>query len=108
MHTLPLIILFIGGLVLTAGDILFKFWVEKSGTYFSNLYVIGILLYLIGSMFLVQSYKYDINIVAAGIIQVLFNTIILVVVSYFYFHESLTTLQVVGVILGIISIYLIK
>lgn len=108
MYQLPLIILFIGGIILTAGDILFKFWVEKSGTYFSNLYIVGILLYLIGSMFLVQSYKYDINIVSAGIIQVLFNTIILVVVSYFYFHENLTALQVAGVILGVISIYLIK
>lgn len=108
MNTLPLIILFVGGLVLTAGDILFKFWVEKSGAYFSHLYIVGILLYLIGSMFLVQSYKYDMNIVAAGIIQVLFNTIILVLVSYFYFHENLTALQVAGVVLGIISIYLIK
>lgn len=59
-------------------------------------------------MFLVQSYKYDMNIVSAGIIQVLFNTIILVIVSYFYFNESLTTLQVVGVVLGIVSIYLIR
>lgn len=108
MNVLPLIILFIGGIVLTAGDILFKFWVEKNGSYFSHLYIVGILLYLIGSMFLVQSYKYDMNIVAAGIIQVLFNTIILVLVTYFYFHEDLTSLQVAGVILGIISIYLIK
>jgi drug/metabolite transporter (DMT)-like permease len=103
-----LLILFIGGAVLTAGDILFKFWVEKNGVYFSGLYTLGIFLYLIGSMFLVQSYKYNMNIVAAGIIQVLFNTIILVVVSYFYFNETLTATQVVGVVLGIISIYLIK
>ena len=52
--------------------------------------------------------KYDMNIVSAGIIQVLFNTIILVMVFYFYFHENLTALQVTGVILGVISIYLIK
>lgn len=108
MHVVPLIILFIGGLILTAGDVLFKFWVEKNGAYLSNLYVVGILLYLVGSMFLVQSYKYDMNIVSAGIIQVLFNTIILVLVSYFYFNENLTLLQVIGVILGVVSIYLIK
>lgn len=108
MSSLPLIILFIGGIILTLGDIIFKFWVEKSGTYLSSMYILGIFLYLLGSMFLVESYKYDMNIVAAGIIQVLFNTIILVLVSYFYFHENLTLLQVAGVILGIISIYLIK
>lgn len=108
MHTTALLILFVGGVVLTAGDIVFKFWVEKNGTYMSLLYSVGILLYLIGSLFLVQSYKHDMNIVAAGIIQVLFNTIVLVLVSYFYFNETLTSVQVVGVILGIISIYLIK
>lgn len=108
MHTTALLILFIGGVVLTAGDIVFKFWVERHGSYMSLLYSVGILLYLIGSLFLVQSYKHDMNIVAAGIIQVLFNTIVLVLVSHFYFNETLTSIQVAGVILGIISIYLIK
>jgi drug/metabolite transporter (DMT)-like permease len=58
-------------------------------------------------MLLVESYKHDINIVSAGIIQILFNTIILVVFTYFYFHEPLTVVQIIGLVLGLISIYLI-
>ncbi len=107
MHLIPLTILFIGGLILTLGDLIFKNWVEK-GALYSASYVIGILLYLLGSMALVESYKYDINIVAAGIIQVLFNTIILVIFTYFYFNEPLTLSQIVGILLGVISIYLLK
>lgn len=108
MQSIGLAVLFVGGIILTAGDIVFKYWVEKHASMTSWLYAAGILLYLVGSMFLVESYKHNMNIVAAGIIQVLFNTIILVLVSYFYYNETLTGTQVIGVILGIISIYLIK
>lgn len=108
MNLLPIIILFCGGIVLTAGDVIFKYWIERGGTAFSVLYISGVTLYLIGSLFLVESYKHDINIVAAGIIQVLFNTIILLVFTYFYFNEPLTFQQITGVILGVIAIYLIR
>ena len=74
----------------------------------SMLYVLGIFTYLIGTMLLVESYKHNINIVSAGIIQILFNTIILLIFAYFYFHEPLTAVQIVGVILGVILIYLIN
>ncbi len=107
MNFLPLAILFFGGLILTVGDIVFKTWVEK-GALYSFSYGIGILLYLIGSMLLVESYKYDVNIVAAGIIQVLFNTLILVAFTYFYFHEPLTPTQIIGIALGVVAIYLIQ
>lgn len=108
MPLLPLSILFLGGLVLTAGDIVFKNWVEKGASYTSWVYIVGVTLYLIGSMLLVESYKHDVNIVVAGIIQVLFNTLILVVFTYFYFNEPLTVTQIIGIALGIAAIYLIR
>lgn len=107
MHILPIAILFLSGLILTAGDLFFKTWVEKGSSMNSVIYFVGIFLYLVGSMLLVESYKHDINIVSAGIIQILFNTIILLVFTYFYFHQPLTIIQIFGVILGVISIYLI-
>jgi drug/metabolite transporter (DMT)-like permease len=107
MGLIPFIVLFIGGVILTIGDLVFKTWTEK-GMGYSLLYAFGVLVYLIGSMLLVESYKYDVNIAVAGIVQVLFNTVILVIFTYFYFHEPLTTKQVMGIILGVLSIYLIK
>lgn len=108
MHTIPILILFLSGTILTAGDVIFRSWVEKGSHMNSVIYYVGIFLYLIGTMLLVESYKHDINIVSAGIIQILFNTIILLVFTYFYFHEPLTITQISGVILGVISIYLIS
>jgi drug/metabolite transporter (DMT)-like permease len=107
MHLIPILILFLSGLILTAGDLIFKTWVEKGSGMHSILYVLGIITYLAGTMLLVESYKHDINIVSAGIIQILFNTIILLIFTYFYFHEPLTAVQITGVVLGVISIYLI-
>ncbi len=107
MGLIPFVVLFIGGVVLTVGDLVFKTWVEK-GMGYSLLYIFGVFVYLIGSMLLVESYKYDVNIAVAGIVQVLFNTIILVIFTYFYFHEPLTTKQFAGIILGVLSIYLIR
>ena len=107
MNYLPFIILFISGLVLTVGDLIFKSWALK-GMGYSLFYVFGILTYLIGSLLLVESYKYDVNIVVAGIIQILLNTIILVAFTYFYFHEPLTTKQIIGIILAVVSLYLIR
>jgi drug/metabolite transporter (DMT)-like permease len=107
MNYLPLSILFISGIVLTIGDLIFKSWAVK-GMGYSLLYVFGVITYLAGSLLLVESYKYDVNIVVAGIIQILLNTVILVVFTYFYFHEPLTAKQIVGIILAVVSLYLIK
>lgn len=108
MNLLPIIILFSSGVVLTIGDLVFKTWVEKGSSLHSFLYIIGIVSYLIGSMLLVESYKHDVNIVLAGIMQIVFNTIVLLLFTYFYFHEPLTAKQISGIILGVISIYLIS
>ena len=107
MNYLPFVILFVSGLVLTVGDLIFKSWAIKGAGY-SLLYVFGIFAYLIGSLLLVESYKHDVNIVVAGIVQIIFNTIILVAFTYFYFHEPLTAKQIIGIILAVISLYLIR
>jgi len=107
MNYLPFAILFVSGLVLTIGDLIFKSWATK-GMGYSFLYVFGVIAYLIGSLLLVESYKHDVNIVVAGIVQILLNTIILVVFTYFYFHEPLTAKQIIGIILAVVSLYLIR
>jgi len=107
MNYLPYLILFISGLILTIGDLIFKSWALKGACY-SLIYVFGIIAYLIGSMLLVESYKLDVNIAVAGVIQIIFNTLILVIFTYFYFHEPLTTKQIAGLVLAVISLYLIR
>jgi multidrug transporter EmrE-like cation transporter len=107
MNYIALIILFLSGVVLTVGDVVLKYWVEKGQSYHSILYVIGVATYLAGSLLLVESYKHDVNIAIAGILQIMFNTIVLVLFTYLFFKEPLATKQIIGIFVGMVSIYLL-
>ncbi len=107
MNYLAFGILFLSGVVLTIGDVVLKYWVERGQNYTSLLYIFGVLTYLIGSILLVESYKHDINIAFAGILQIMFNTIVLIIFTYLFFKEPLTAKQILGMFLGITSIYLL-
>jgi len=101
---LPFILLFIGGSVLTIGDIVMKKWIANNNT---NLFIIGLGIYLIGLIFLAHSFKYK-NIAVASTIFVIFNVITLSIVSWFYFKETLTPFQVIGIFLGLSSIIFLE
>jgi len=99
-----LLLLLIGGLLDTVGDIIFKFWIEKN----NNLtYIIGIVVYVLGLMFLIESYKTQ-NIAVASVVFVMFNIITLSLVSWLYFKEPLSVFQIVGVLLAFASIFLLE
>jgi len=101
---ISLIILLIGGTILTIGDIVMKKWVVDNSNF---LYFIGLLIYLIGLIFLVQSYKYK-NIAIASAIFVIFNVITLLIVSWVFFKEGLSLIQIIGIVLGLISVVILE
>lgn len=96
-----------GGIALTIGDLIFKFWVEKSLPYFSVPYVGGLILYIIGLLFLVESFKTE-NIAVASAIFVLINIITLAIFSWFYFGDRITFLQLVGLLFAGMAILLLE
>jgi multidrug transporter EmrE-like cation transporter len=98
----PLLCIAFGGSILTIGDILFKFWVEKQQAW---TYGAGLLLYLVGAMFLVQSYKSQ-NIGIATALFILSNLASLSLVSWLYFGETLPIRKVVGLGVSAISVIL--
>jgi multidrug transporter EmrE-like cation transporter len=100
----PILILIIGAISLTAGDILMKDWVNSSKGLF---YVIGLLCYLIGMIFLAQSFKYK-NIAIASLMLIFFNIIILYFVSWLWFKEPVSLLKSIGMILGLISVVIME
>jgi len=99
-----IILLLIGGLILTIGDIFMKKWVATDTYLF---YFIGLATYLIGLNFLAQSFKFE-NIAVASVIFVVFNVATLGIVSWLYFKETLSTLQIAGIIIGIIAIIVLE
>jgi multidrug transporter EmrE-like cation transporter len=100
----PLATLFVGGLILTFGDIVAAQWIRFGGAY---LYLVVLFFYLIGMMFLIASYKTE-DIPVASIILVIFNVTILAFVGAFLFGEELTIGKVAGIILCFISIWLLQ
>lgn len=97
---LPILILFIGGSVLTIGDIVMKKWTTTNSI---HLFLSGLFIYLIGLIFLALSYKYK-NIAVASTMFVVFNIVTLSFVSWLYFKESLSNFQLIGIFLGIASV----
>ncbi len=104
MNLFSLIILGAGGLILTIGDIVMKKWVTSGSRLF---YIIGLTVYLAGLIFLAQSFKYK-NIAVASVIFVIFNVVTLSLVSWFYFKEKLSPLELSGIALGIAAIIVME
>ena len=101
---ITIILLLIGGLVLSIGDIFMKKWVNTNAYLF---YFVGLATYLIGLNFLAQSFKFK-NIAVASVIFVIFNVVTLSIVSWLYFKETLSPLQITGIALGIIAIVVLE
>jgi len=101
---IAIILLLIGGLILTIGDIFMKKWINTNAYLF---YFIGLATYLIGLNFLAQSFKFK-NIAVASVIFVIFNIVTLSLVSWFYFKETLSPMQIIGIVIGIIAIVVLE
>ena len=97
-------LIFGGGIVLTIGDLLMKKWVAGGGIF---IYGLGLLVYLIGMVFLSQSFKFK-NIAVASLMLVIFNIVSLILVSWLFYHEQLTVLQIVGIVFGMISVVILE
>lgn len=104
MNSISFLLLFAGGVVLTFGDLIMKKWVDTGNR---NLYLFGLTIYFLGLNFLAQSFKYK-NIAVASIIFVIFNVITLLLVSWIVYKEKLTTFQILGVTLGLISVAILE
>jgi multidrug transporter EmrE-like cation transporter len=99
-----LILLLIGAIIDTLGDIIMKKWVVSKNWL---VFITGMLVYTLGLGFLAFSYKYK-NIAIASIIFVILNIIVLSIVSWIYFKEPLSAIQITGILLGIIAVIILE
>ena len=103
-HLIGLILVFMGGIILTGGDILMRFWMENNHY---SLFVLGIMVYVVGEVLMAFSFKYQ-NIAVASIMTVIFNILALTLLSYFAFGDKMNTLTIVGMLLGIASVVVLE
>jgi multidrug transporter EmrE-like cation transporter len=100
----PLVLLFVGGIILTIGDIAATEWIRFGGKY---MYFLVFTFYLLGMIFLMNSYKSE-DIPVASLIMVIFNVVILFFVGVFMFGEEASLIKIIGIFLCFVSIFLLE
>lgn len=99
-----LILVLMGGLVLTFGDMFMKQWsIDNNWISFS----LGMIIWVIGLVFLAFSFKSK-NIAVASLIFSLSNVIFLALITWLYYKEPLTTYQIIGIFLGLNAIIFLE
>jgi len=101
----PLVILLIGGVILTVGDIFAAEWVRSEGGII--LFASTMFFYIIAMVFLVASYEKE-DIPVATVILITFNVIILSIVGIVIFNEELTPGKIIGLVLGLVSLMFLE
>ena len=99
-----LLLLVIGGAIITGGDILLKKWATSSNLIFL---LGGLLISVVGLLFLALGLKSK-SLAIGNIIFVAVNMIVLVLAQIFYFKETLNSIQLVGIILSVIGVCIIE
>lgn len=99
-----IIILVIGGVLLTIGDIFMKEWLIKNSNVFFGA---GLIIYFISMVLLAISYKFENIAIASTIIEII-NTISIILIFTIFFKESMSVVQIIGLIFGVISLILLK
>ncbi len=97
-------ILIIGGILLTIGDIFMKQWLIKSSNIFFG---VGLIIYFISMVLLAISYKFENIAIASTIIEII-NTVSIILIFTIFFKESLSPIQIIGLIFGVIALVCLK
>ena len=89
-----------GGVFYTLGDICIKKWAVGHQTI--GYYWLGLGIWMIGMCILAYTFKYE-NMAIASLFVCVANIIFLLLVSTFMFGESVSLTQMIGIVLGILS-----
>jgi len=99
-----MLLLILGGLILTIGDIFIKKWTIDNGLF--NFFFV-ITLWIIALLLLAYTFRF-MNIVSATFIEILVNVITLVFADYFFFKDPITRPEIIGIVVGFIAIYILE
>ena len=93
-----------GAILLTLGDIIFKYWTGHTSPY---VYVLGLVLYVAGLIPLIESFKFA-NVELTSALLVLFNIVMLTLVGWYYFKETISMYEIVGLCFAAVAIVLLE
>lgn len=103
-NNIGIILIIIGASIEVFADIFFKLYNDKGG---NHLIVLGVVLYLIGTMCWVLSLRYE-TFTKSGVIFLLLNIILLSLTGLLFFKDELSIINKLGILLGIVSIVMVE
>ena len=103
-HTPVIILLIISAVLTVLADIVAKYWsISRSST----LFIAALIIYAVSTVFFIPTLVRETLIVSATLGTVL-ATVGFVLASLFIFKESISSIQWVGVVFGIVSVILLS
>ena len=99
-----LIFILIAVILEVFADILFKKWTIQSKNF---LLFLGLGLYFIGTIFWAISLKYEYISKSISLFTII-NLIVIILIGVIYFKEDLSTINKIGMVLGVVSVVLIE
>ena len=99
-----MIYLLIAGGLLVTGDLTFRFWMDGGSRF---LYFIGLAQYFAAMTLLVQAYRTH-HIAVASVIMTVFNAVVVTLILWRFFGDSLSAKQMVGMAFAVVGIVLLE
>lgn len=104
VKTIFLVLVTLAALFEGAGDVLLKKWAVDGRSIF---FMVGVAVYIVATIVWAYTLKYEFLSKAISVVSII-NLIVVILVGVLYFKEDLSTINKIGILLGIISIVLIE
>lgn len=103
-NIVPFLIILMGSLLLTVGDIVAKMWVTSNRPLH---FAITLALYLVALVFLILSFRFK-NIAVASMLLIGLNVLTLAIWSWLVYGEPLNRIEIAGLALGFAAMCLLE
>ena len=100
----PIVWIVSGGLFLTLGDVIIRFWISSN---WLPGFFLGFTMYLIGIFALIMSF-FGQNIAVASVAIIIVNIATLTIVNAYFFNVHLSTIQYIGIVFGLVSFTILE
>jgi len=96
--------IFIGALFLTAGDIAMRSYFAKTLPYGFG---ISLFAYMLGILCMMMSF-FGKHIAIASVAAVILNIVIYLLISHFFYGDTLSPMEISGIILGLVAVTVLE
>jgi multidrug transporter EmrE-like cation transporter len=99
-----IIVMALSGATITIGDLFSGKWVKTDKKLF---YALAFLFYIIGSIFLIYTYKSEDIVIATMVVEII-NLVTLTLAGRFIFKENISKMEIIGIAIGLVALVILE